>query len=158
MPVIWVLVLAGWVLGGVLFWRMVWSVPRWKELSALFGLPKGVKPPVRMVPTSGYVNEFLYRGCLTIGWDGRTLYLLPMGGRWLGMRVVGIPAERLLPGRLRGVAEDLSNRQLTWGLQWFRIAGTNLRVALGKDWANYVVRIKELRGQEIKGTDPIKER
>lgn len=146
MPVIWGLVLAGWVLvlGGALFWRMAWSVPRWKELSALFGLPKGVKPPVRMVPASGYVNELLYRGCLTVGWDGRTLYLLPMGGRWLGMRVVGIPAERLLPGRRRGVAEDLSNWQFTWGLQWFRISGTDLKVALGKDWAKQVANAQAM--------------
>lgn len=93
---------------------------------------------VRMKPTSGYVNELLYRGCLSIGWDGRTLYLLPVGGRLLGMRVVGIPAERLRPGRRRSVAEDLSNWQLTWGLQWFRISGTDLKVALGKDWAKQV--------------------
>ena len=148
MPVMWGLVLAGWVLvlGGALFWKMAWSVPRWKEMSALFGLPQGMKPPVRMKPTSGYVNELLYRGCLTIGWDGRTLYLLPMGGRLLGMRVVGIPAERLRPGRRRSVAEDLSNWQFTWGLQWFRISGTDLKVALGKDWAQQVANAQVMMG------------
>ena len=146
MPVKWGLVLAGWVLvlGGAVAWRGAWSMSRWKELHALFGLPKGVKSPVRMALSSGCVNELVYRGCLGIGWDGRTLYLRPMGGGLLGMQVVGIPAERLRPGGRRSLAEDLSSWQVTWGLQWFRISGTDLKVALGKEWADEIAKAQAL--------------